>query len=146
MKDVIVKERELSHNIQQVWKAISEAAEISAWFIKADFKAEKGYKYSFTHTDESTGNCTNINGEVLEVTPVNRLVYTWIVSGTNVETTVAWNLQETENGTKILLEHSGISNYPAENAVNMFNSFSGGWESCYNELDKYLSEMHAEQH
>ena len=141
MQDIIQKEHVFNHPIDLVWKAISEAEEISTWFIKANFKAEKGYKYTFSHTDESTGDCTDITGEVLEATPVYKLVYTWVVPGTGVDTTVSWQLEETTEGTKLLLEHSGISQYPGETAVKMFNSFSGGWDNCIVELSKFLEPV-----
>lgn len=48
MKDVIKKEQLFNHPIGTIWNAITKAEEISTWFIKADFKAEKGYKYTFT--------------------------------------------------------------------------------------------------
>lgn len=132
MKDVITKEHEFKHPIADVWKAISEAEEISSWFIQADFRAEVGYKYTFTHES------TKITGEVLQADPVHNLVYTWIVGDTGVVTTVSWKLKETSNGTQLLLEHSGISNYPGETAVTMFNNFDGGWSSCVTNLEKYL--------
>lgn len=141
MQDTIQREHVFNHPIQQVWKAISDAEQISAWFIQANFKPEKGYQYTFTHTDESTGNCTNITGEVLEASPVHKLVYTWVVPGTGVDTTVSWQLKETDTGTHLLLEHSGISQYPAETAVKMFDSFSGGWDNCIVELTQYLEPV-----
>ena len=52
MKDVIKKEHVFNHPIDKVWDAISRAEEISIWFIKADFKAEKGYQYTFTASEE----------------------------------------------------------------------------------------------
>ncbi|MDN5210612.1 SRPBCC domain-containing protein [Fulvivirgaceae bacterium BMA12] len=135
MKDVIKKEYQYSHKINSVWNAISDPDEISAWFIKADFKPEVGYKYTFTHEQ------TTINGEVIEANPVHKLVYTWIVVGTGVETTVSWQLQENEQGTLLTLEHSGISNYPTEDmAAIMFTNFSGGWDACITNLDKFLKE------
>lgn len=135
MKDVIKKVHQYNHNIADVWKAISEAEEISTWFIKADFKAEVGYEYTFTHEG------TVINGKVLKADPVFTLAYTWIVSGTGVETTVTWNLKENDEGTMLTLEHSGISNYPNEQmATTMFESFSGGWDSCISKLNKFLTD------
>lgn len=79
-----------------------------------------------------------ITGEVKEANPYT-LIYTWIVQDTNTETTVKWELEEIENGTKLHLEHSGISNYEGETAVNMFNSFSGGWAECIENLTKHLA-------
>ncbi len=131
--DTIIKKHWLESPISQVWDAISIAEEISAWFIKADFKAEKGYKYKFTHEQ------TIVSGEVLKANPVYELVYTWIVGGTDVETTVSWRLEEHDKGTLLTLEHSGISNYPGDTAVMMFNNFKGGWDSCVENLEKYLS-------
>jgi uncharacterized protein YndB with AHSA1/START domain len=82
MKDIIRKEHQYQAQISDVWNAITIAEEISDWFIKADFKAEVGYSYTFTHES------TVISGKVLEVDPVYNLVYTWDVEGTGVATTV----------------------------------------------------------
>ncbi len=133
MNDKITKTHQFRSPIGKVWDAISLAEEISAWFIKADFKAEAGYKYTFTHEQ------TVIKGEVLKANPVYELVYTWVVSGTDAETVVSWKLEENNDGTFLTLEHSGISNYPGETAVMMFNNFKGGWNSCVENLEKYLT-------
>lgn len=135
MNDVITKEAIFNHHIDKVWNAISIAEEISKWFIKANFKAEKGYKYSFEASEEK--GCLTINGEVKEADPY-LLVYTWVVENTEVETTVSWQLEPTEQGTKLTLKHSGISNYSGETAIKMFESFSGGWNGCINQLTDYL--------
>jgi uncharacterized protein YndB with AHSA1/START domain len=138
MKDVIVKEQMLNHPIDAVWKAISTQEEISAWFIQADFKPEAGYQYTFTASEER--GCLTIKGEVKTATPY-KLAYTWIVEGTTAETTVTWNLEQVEEGTKVVLEHSGISNYPNEETIiAMFDSFSGGWSDCITQLTSYLKE------
>lgn len=136
MKDVITKEVLFNHPIDRIWNAITKAEEISTWFIKADFKAEKGYQYTFTSEPNEKG-CTTISGEIKESNPYV-LIYTWIVGGTNVETTVKWELKPTENGTKLVLEHSGITNYTDETAVAMFENFNGGWDNCINGLTNYL--------
>ena len=143
MKDSIQKEHQFHHSIEEVWDAISKAEEISKWFIQADFKAEKGYQYTFSHTNEETNACTTITGEVLEANPVYKLVYTWVVDGTDTRTTVTWNLAKNEKGTLLRLEHTGISNYPGETAVKMFESFDGGWNNCISELEKFLNSVHA---
>lgn len=137
MNDIIAKEKVFSHSIDQVWNAISKSEEISAWFIKADFKAEKGYNYTFTASEER--GCISITGEVKQADPYH-LVYTWIVENTNVVTTVSWQLETVSGGTKLYLKHSGISNYTGETAVTMFESFNGGWDGCINQLTNYLKQ------
>lgn len=141
MSDVIIKEQILDHSIDKVWNAISKGKEISTWFIQADFKPEPGYKYTFTAGAEK--DCTQITGVVKKADPYT-LIYTWMVENTDVETTVKWYLQALEGKTKLILEHSGISNYTAETAVTMFGQFSAGWDNCMNLLVEYLSkEVHA---
>jgi len=138
MKDIITKEKVFNHPINKVWDAISKAEEISTWFIKADFKAEKGYQYTFTSEVNEKG-CTTISGIVKEANPYV-LVYTWIVADTDIETTVTWTLESVAEGTKLHLEHSGISNYAGDTAIAMFESFNGGWKGCINQLTDYLKQ------
>jgi len=138
MNDLITKEHIFTQSIDKVWNAISIAEEISTWFIKADFKAEVGYKYTFTATEER--GCLQITGEVKKADPYT-LIYTWIVQDTDTETTVKWELEPFEGGTKLHLEHSGISGYPGESAIKFFNDFNGGWANCINKLTSYLTTM-----
>jgi len=138
MIDVIKKETVLNHSIDAVWNAITKADEISTWFIPADFKAEPGYQYTFTSPPNEKG-CTVISGEVKKANPYT-LIYTWIVADTKVETTVKWELEATNNGTKLYLEHSDISNYAGDTAVAMFESFNGGWDNCILGLTNYLKD------
>ena len=120
---------------------ISRAEEISTWFIKADFEAKVGSTYTFTASEEQ--GCINITGEIKEASPYT-LIYTWIVQDTNVETTVKWVLEADGNKTKLYLEHYGISNFPEESAIKMFESFNGGWTACVTQLQDYLTEaVHA---
>ncbi len=136
MEDCIKKEHVFNHPISKVWDAISKEEEISSWFIKADFKAQKGYQYTFTASEEK--GCISITGEIKEADPYT-LVYTWVVENTDTVTTVKWELIEQGDSTKLILEHSGISAYPGDSAVAMFNSFSGGWADCISELEKFLN-------
>ncbi len=138
MNTTITKEKVFNHPIDQIWNAITKAEEISNWFIKADFEAEKGYNYTFTSEPNEKG-CTIISGTVKEANPYI-LVYTWIVADTKVETTVTWKLEALGNSTKLRLEHSGIENYAGDTAIAMFESFNGGWDNCVNLLTDYLKE------
>ena len=117
------------HPVSNVWDAISKQEAISTWFIQADFQAEEGYGYTFTHEQ------TTITGTVLKASPPSELTYTWVVGG--VETTVSWMLSAQENGTLLKLIHTGIEKY-GESAAVMFGNFEGGWNNCIAELESYL--------
>ena len=137
MKDIISKEQLFNHPIQKVWEAITDQDQISTWFIPAKFKAEKGYQYTF---NGAGGECSPIQGEVLEATPYT-LIYSWVVTENPMNTTVKWVLEEVDGGTKLYLEHSGISNYEGETAIEMFESFNGGWDNCLKGLTTYLKDL-----
>jgi len=125
------------HPIDRVWHAISDAAQISEWFIAADFRAEVGFHYTFTHES------TIVRGEVLEVDPPRLLVYTWVVGDNPARTTVRWRLQATNAGTELHLEHWGFEQDPAS-AVAMFEASTKGWEAVTAELATYLDRSHAQ--
>ena len=140
MNDVITKERILNHPIDKVWNAITKAEELSTWFVRANFKAEVGYQYSFDSLDD-TEDCSTIIGEVLSANPYT-LSYTWIVKNSPETTTkVTWVLEAFDGGTKLHLEHSGISNYAGDTAITWFNNFNGGWAHCMNGLQDYLKAL-----
>ncbi|WP_298418736.1 SRPBCC domain-containing protein [uncultured Kordia sp.] len=141
MKDAIQKETIFQHPIDVVWNAITTAEELSTWFIKTNFKAEKGFQYTFFPVEEK--GCEAITGEIKSANPYT-LVYTWEVADTNVETLVSWTLEKVAEGTKLYLKHSGISNYTGETAIAMFESFNGGWDNCITNLEAHLKEhIHA---
>ena len=141
MKDIITREHVFNHSIDSVWNAITKSEEISTWFIEADFKAEVGYPYTFTASEEH--GCAKIQGVVKAATPYT-LVYTWVIENTDVETTVTWKLEKVSDGTRLFLEHRGISQYPGENAIKFFDDYSNGWKDCVKELTAYLkSNVHA---
>lgn len=132
--DVLTKERSYPHPIAVVWRALTLAEELSAWFVQADFKAEVGYRYTFTRGE------TKVLGEVIEVDAPHRLSYTWTVGDPNIVTTVRWRLKEQGASTLVSLEHSGISGYPsADLAATMFGHFEHGWEDCFAQLQRHLS-------
>lgn len=134
MNDVISKEQVFNNPIEVVWNAITKAEEMSVWLEPTNFQAVKGFKYVI---NAKAGDCPPIVGEVLEADPYT-LVYSWIIEANPVETIVKWVLEEVEGGTKIYLEHSGIAGYAGDDVIAMFNSFSGGWERCFDGITKLL--------
>lgn len=133
MKDIIVKERTFDQPINKVWQAITKGDQISKWFIHADFKAEVGYNYTFTATEEH--GSTKVTGKVLEADPYT-LKYTWS-SGSPIETMVTWTLKEYEGKTILSLTHSGIATL-GDAAEEAMGHFDRGWEACLSILPDYL--------
>ncbi len=66
-----------------------------------------------------------------------KLVYSWInETCKEVETLITWNLIEENNGTTLKMVHSAISQYDNDTAPKMIESYTGGWERCFNNLDE----------
>ncbi len=140
MKDQIVKEKLFDHGIDKVWKAITEAEQISQWFIHADFKAESGYEYTFTATEEH--GSTQIKGKVLEADPYT-LKYTWSSGDSGIETLVSWSLEEEGGQTRLTLVHSGGAQY-GDSADEVMQHFDMGWDACLSVLPNYLKDGKSE--
>ncbi len=56
-----------------------------------------------------------------------------------IDTIVSWNLEELAEGTKLTLEHSGMSQFPEEAATEMLGHFEKGWIACFEGLTEYLT-------
>lgn len=113
-KATIRVEYELTEPKQKVWRALTDAALLSAWLMPNDIRAEVGHQFTF-RSQPTPGWDGVVYCEVLEVVPEERLVYSWRGGsqklegyGRELDTTVTWTLVPNAGGTKLLLEHSGF--------------------------------------
>ncbi len=132
MKKDIRKKKFINHPIEEVWEALSKEEKLSEWFMKANFKAEEGFKFEFTEP-----NGKKLTGEILTAQDPINLAYSWNDSNLNYTTYVWWKLATKRNGTLLELEHSGfkgISDY--------FGGFrySSKWNKQLKKLTRYLTE------
>ena len=104
--DSVVHEVDYAHPIDLVWKAITDREAVSEWLMPtSDFRAEVGAKFKFTQpaTDRWSGV---VEGEVLEVAPPHRLVYSW---NGGFPSTATFALTETaDGGTRVRFEMAGF--------------------------------------
>ncbi len=138
MQNLIKIEKFFNHPLQKVWNAITEEQSVSKWFLPGNFKAETGYKYELT--GKPSGNWDGrLYGTVLEVDEPKRLVYTFKTNELDSEMTVTWNLTEKDGGTLISLVHSDFDKL-INNVDYLFNDISKGWNMCFTDLEKYLTD------
>jgi len=136
VENTIEKTQWYPHPIDKVWKALTQTEQVSKWLAPTNFKAEVGAKYEL-HSSEA--ECNVVEGVVKEVKPYT-LVYSWIaLNYKNVITEVRWNLTKEKDGTKVSMIHSGILRYDGKAADEMFESFSGGWKRCFNQIEEVLN-------
>ncbi|MEM7029052.1 MAG: SRPBCC domain-containing protein [Chloroflexota bacterium] len=134
MKKTIKKERFYQYPIDQVWQALTDPQALSTWFMKADFKPEVGYQFTFQ--DKPQGKWDGIlKGEVLLVEQPNQLSYTWKGDQMKHETQVKWQLIPHNEGTLLRLEHAGFQGF-GDVVIGFFHQL--GWPKHFKQLDNFL--------
>lgn len=120
----VVFDRTLNHSIERVWDAITNPEKLKVWFTDFEMKLESGSKIKIIFRDEHK---TVTNGEILEVSPPNRFVWTW-----EGELAV-WELTKLgENKCRLLFTYSKLSDQYAVGA-------SGGFHTLMDRLELVLN-------
>jgi uncharacterized protein YndB with AHSA1/START domain len=113
--------------------------------MKNDFQPIIGYDFQFKVNPMPSLNFDGIiYCKVLEIVPFKRLSYSW-KSGPGegritVDSLVVWTLQPKEDGTELLLEHSGFSEI--ENFA-IYNAMNDGW---IKQVHKMTERINAEKY
>lgn len=126
---------------KEIFDALTNPSELSKWFAPSDefeayvdkFEARKGgsYRIEMRHRD---GNVQTCIGKIQEITPPDRLVYTWKWEGGEMgDTLVTWELLETESGTELVLIHE---RFPNEEAKSQHEK---GWTGFMARLEEVLA-------
>jgi len=118
-KPVLRFERFLPRPVEEVWRAVTDAEGLKAWFptrIEID-RWEPGA----TLTHHFDGQPVDpLPGRVIECTPPHRLLFTW------GDDTIGFELSATEGGTLFVLTEELGASIAARNAA--------GWEVCLDRL------------
>ena len=114
---------------QEVWEYLTKPELLSQWLMETDFQPIVGHKFIFT-----CGKTTHC--EVLEVKPCIKLSYSWNpglgTDGKPFVSKVEWTLMPKENGTELLLVHSGFT------PMADYNGHVEGWGVCRKKLEEIL--------
>lgn len=106
-----------------MWQALTNAEALSQWLMPNDFQPVVGHKFQF-RTKPAPGFDGIVHCEVLEVSPPERLVYSWIGGG--VDTRVVWTLTKLPTGTRLILDHLGFKGLRGMFVSQILGS---GWRS-----------------
>lgn len=128
----VVKERELKHAPEKVWRALTQRHLVEDWLMKGDFKPEVGHRFDL-EADWGKVSC-----EVLAVEPHKSLSYAWAAHG--LESVVTWTLTETATGTHLKMEQSGFG--PDQDQA--YHGARAGWEQFLDKLEKVVAGLDEE--
>src|SRR5579863_4563964 len=114
-RDLLIKWH-FPHPPEKVWECLTNPQLIEQWLMKNDFKPIVGHKFQFhTRPIPKMGFDGIVNCEVLEITPGQKLVYTWKGGPkpgvVELDTVLIWTLTEKGEGTEIILEHKGFKGW-----------------------------------
>lgn len=113
--------RAYPQSVQQVWTAISDQNEISAWMkypTKLDLRPG-----GIIHIEFSSQG--SLEGIVCNVEPLRLLVYAW------GDSLVKWELDVAPESTKLHLAHSGVR-------PELAAGLGAGWHAFLDQLEDYL--------
>jgi uncharacterized protein YndB with AHSA1/START domain len=123
---VVRFERAFPHPVAAVWKALTQPGQLEQWFPTAVEFSElrAGAPIVFRFAEE---RYPQMSGEVLEVSPMARLMFTW------AEDRLTFELEPLEGGSSSRLVFS-VELGSAEKAARD----SAGWEGCLGSLARAI--------
>lgn len=113
MKKVIRKEAFYPHPPEKVWIALTDPHALAEWFMPNDFKPIVGHKFRF-QTDPLLGFSGILECELLVADKPRCLSWSGIdvpkdpTKPRSSPTTVTWTLNPEQEGTRLVLEHTGV--------------------------------------
>ena len=113
-RDVVVDEV-FPHAPEMIWKTLTSGALMGRWLMApTGFAPVVGNRFTYQTTPAGPWDGT-IHCEVLQVTPNERLAYSWrgghadnVGYGSRLDTIVTFILSKVETGTRLRLVHSGF--------------------------------------
>ncbi len=101
----ILREVDLPHPPEHVWRAFASSAELAAWLMPNDFTPEVGAEFTF-RTDPAPGFDGIVHCEVLEFDPPRMWQISWVAG--KVDTVLTITLAPAPGGTRLRLSHAGF--------------------------------------
>ena len=127
-----------------VWEYLTKADLIALWLMPNNFKPIPGFEFQFTAKPIPSLDLDGIfYCKILEITPFEKLVYSWKGGPGNgvfpLDTVVEWTLEKQGKGTRLLLRQSGFK----EINHSIFISMTNGWQS---NIQKMINHLNASDH
>jgi uncharacterized protein YndB with AHSA1/START domain len=123
------------HARAHVFSALTEPTKMAQWFFgmkagraKVTSDLRPGGKYVIEMSDDEQ-SCSP-HGTYLEITPPERLVFTWSSKEREADSTVTIELFEHEGGTELVLTH--------ELPRDKIEDHQQGWNNCLDHLEQFL--------
>ena len=129
MADNIKHQFFFPHRPEHVWEYLTRAELMELWLMPNNFQPILGQDFQFRIKPMPQLDFDGIvYCKVLEIVPHQRLSYSWKTGPGNgkieLDSIVVWKLIPKDNGTDLLLEHTGFSGFDNN---SMFSAMNDGW-------------------
>lgn len=121
-------ERSLAHPIEKVWGALTEPADLAAWFpaaVELDLRLDGPISFTFPEGEDDFQEDPDNSGVIRAYDPPRLLEYTWGVE------VLRWELSPADGGCLLVLTAT-YDDRPGS------ASFTSGWTLCFDALDRVL--------
>jgi uncharacterized protein YndB with AHSA1/START domain len=127
---------------EAIWEYLTNAELMSQWLMPNDFQPIIGYDFQFKIKPIPQFDFDGIvYCKVLEIVPFKKLSYTWKAGPgdgiINLDSIVTWTLITKDNGTELLLDHSGMM-------INdgIYSGMNTGWQQNIKKIDTLINSAH----
>jgi uncharacterized protein YndB with AHSA1/START domain len=96
---------DFGHPPERVWRALTDRAVLSEWFMRTDLEPYEGRRFRLT-PDGLLGLAGPLEGELVEVAAPRRLVMLW--RGEQMHSRVTWELVPLPEGCRLRMSHTGF--------------------------------------
>jgi uncharacterized protein YndB with AHSA1/START domain len=148
IQDVIEREVTIRASKQRVFKAVSDPAQLVAWFpdkVEGAIRLDSRAVFDF-------GDGYRFQVLIVALEPDDYFAYRWVPANqegtvgfvedvlSRPNTLVEFRLEEISDGTRVRLRESGFSTLPTEVMEQAVLSNSKGWDTMLGRLETYFTE------
>lgn len=127
--DTITKTIFINAEKSVVWEFLTDKDKLGTWFHRARANLVAGQAYELLKQDENGEQTVLIHGRVLIAEHPNKLSYTFLIGPfQGCETVATWTLETAAQGTRLTLQHTGISTAAGDAALTMLMALDNGWD------------------
>lgn len=134
--DTLAFEVDLKHPPAKVWRALTDPVLLADWLLPVTgLDLQIGTAFTFK-TQPYPGWDGTVNCTMLELKPLEKLKYTWVVGGM-LDTVVTFTLTPTPTGTRLSINQAGFKPEQKQN----FGGARYGWKMMAGKLIDVLANV-----
>ena len=131
---------------ERVWRALTNAAELSAWFrVTIEGALEQGSEVWMTSTHAQYAG-QRFRVQIVELTRPRRVVWKWdpgeidanVDYASEPKTIVTFTLEPTAGGTRLTVSETGFDQLSLERRAKVYDSNAQGWAEVLVWLQTYV--------